>query len=132
VNHGAANEGQLIQVSDAGGGAGTWSISVQPQSATPGAGIDVPGLISIPPGGVVSLPVAARVTANATPGEQFGFIVLTRGSDTRRIPYFFLVSKPGLEAEKPIELAQFQVGSTVKGTSRANVYKYPSLPFGPA
>jgi minor extracellular serine protease Vpr len=132
VNHGAANEGQLIQVSDAGGGAGTWTISVQPQSATPGAGIDVPGMISIPPGGVVSLPVAARVTANATPGEQFGFIVLTRGADTRRIPYFFLVSKPGLEGKKPIELAQFQVGSTVKGTSRANVYKYPSLPFGPA
>jgi hypothetical protein len=132
LNHGPASNGQLIQITDAGGGDGTWSVSVQPQSATKGAGIDVPGLVTLAPGGFASLPVIAKVTSDAIPGEQFGFIVLTRGADTRRIPYFFLVSRPGLEALKPVELARFQVGSTAKGASRAFVYKYPSTPFGPA
>jgi hypothetical protein len=119
-------------VSDAGNGAGTWSVSVQPQAATTGAGIDVPSFISVPPGGVVSLPIAARVSASAAPGEQFGFIVLTRGADVRRIPYFFLVSKPALESLRPVALKELQIGSTVKGASRVNVYKYPSTPFGPS
>ena len=132
VNHGSANEGVLIQITDAGGGSGTWSVSVLPQSATSGAGVDVPGILSLPPGGVAALPVSARVTADATPGEQFGFIVLTRGADTRRIPYFFLVSRPSLEAVRPVELKRFQLGTTARGTSRVNVYKYPSQPFGPA
>jgi len=109
LNHGAASEGQLVQISDAGGGAGTWSVGVQPQAATGGAGIDVPSQISVAPGGIVSLPVAARVAANADPGEQFGFIVLTRGPDVRRIPYFFLVSRPALEAEQATELQPLQL-----------------------
>ena len=131
VNHGAANEGELIQLTDAGDGAGTWSVTVQPQSATRGAGIDVPPEVTLAPGGIAVLPVSARVAADAVPGEQFGFVVLTRGADRRRIPYFFLVSKPGLESVQATPLAALQVGSTVKGVSRANVYKYPTTPFGP-
>ncbi len=132
ANHGAATESQLVQITDAGDGAGTWSVSVLPQSATTGVGIDVAGFVSVPPGGVVSLPIGAHVNADAAPGEQFGFIVLTRGSDVRRIPYFLLVSRSGLESAKAVELKPFQIGSTVQGTSRANVYKYPSTPFGAA
>src|SRR5205814_1006662 len=132
VNHGAHSEGELIQLTDAGGGDGTWTVGVLPQSATQGAGVDVPGQISLAPGGVASLPVSARVTAAAVAGEQFGFIVLTKGADVRRIPYFFLVTRPALEAEHATPLKSFQIGSTAKGTSRANVYKYPSTPFGPA
>jgi hypothetical protein len=132
ANHGAASESQLVQITDAGDGAGTWSVSVLPQSATSGVGIDVSGFVSVPPGGAVSLPIGAHVSADAAPGEQFGFIVLTRGSDVRRIPYFFLVSRSQLESVKAVELKPFQIGSTVQGTSRANVYKYPSTPFGAA
>ena len=38
-NHGAAAKSQLVVVSDAGGGAGTWQVELAPQAATAGAGV---------------------------------------------------------------------------------------------
>ena len=132
VNHGAKTEGQLVELSDAGGGAGTWSLTVAPQSATHGVVIDVPGQVLVAPGGSVALGVSAHVAADAVAGEQYGFIVLTRGDDVRRIPYFVLVSRPALESQHPVELTGLQIGTTARGVSQASVYKYPSTPFGPA
>jgi len=132
ANRGAQTSGMLVTLSDAGGGDGTWSLEIQPQAATAGVGLDAPPSVTLAPGGVAALPVIARIAAGAIAGEQFGFIVLTRGADRRRIPYFFLVSRPALQTVPVTRLQPIQLGTTAQGTSRAAVYRFPSTPFGPA
>ncbi|HKI92953.1 MAG TPA: S8 family serine peptidase, partial [Gaiellaceae bacterium] len=70
VTHGAAARGLLVRLTDAGGGAGTWQVSLQAQSATAGTSVDVSGPVSLAPGGEVDVPVVAHAAADATPGEN--------------------------------------------------------------
>ena len=49
------------------------------------------------PAGDALLPVAATASASAPAGDNFGFLVLRRGTITRRIPYAFFVTRPALE-----------------------------------
>jgi minor extracellular serine protease Vpr len=120
----------LVQVSDAGDGAGTWTVQLQPQSATSGATVEVAGLAVVAPGGSTQLSVTARVAAGAPTGENYGFIVLTKGSTTRRIPYLFLADAPQLAAAPVVPLRREQRGTTTSGTNRVTVYRYPAAPFG--
>jgi subtilisin family serine protease len=122
----------LLQVTDAGGGSGLWSLSVVAQSATPGASLAVPGAVTVAPGGTVDFPVAAVATPTAVQGENFGFVVLAKGAVTRRIPYFFFVDKPALAGVpvKALKVGRFVAGDTSKGTSRVGSYRFPVAPFG--
>ncbi len=130
VNTGAKSQGQLVRITDAGGGAGVWQISLAPQSASAGTTIDVPGQISLAPGGEADISVVADATAGAVAGDDYGFLVLTQGSVTRRIPYGFSVTRPGL-ADEPVQpLKKFQIGTTVGAGSRVSAYRYPTAPFG--
>jgi minor extracellular serine protease Vpr len=130
VTHGAASSSLLVHVSDAGGGAGTWQVTLAAQAATTGTSLDLPGTISIAPGGAIDLPVVARATADAEQGENYGFVVLSRGDVSRRIPYFFLAERPAL-ASAPVFPLKAQVsGNTRTGTNRVNAYRYPAAPFG--
>ncbi len=131
VNGGRAQKSKLVVVSDAGGGAGTWQVELAPQAATFGATVQVPGSVDLAPGGDAAVPVIATAAANATPGENYGFVVLRRGAETRRVPYLFLVTRPAFEFENPRQLKVWQEGTTRYGVSRANVYAYPQWPFGP-
>src|SRR5205823_277958 len=132
VNHGAARVSLLATIDDAGGGAGTWQVEVQPQAATQGASIDVPGSITLPPGGEGFLPVAARAVANAVAGDDYGFIVLKQGEVSRRIPYYFSVTRPRLEGAPVRPLLPLQTGSTLQGADRVDIYRFPTAPFGPS
>jgi subtilisin family serine protease len=131
VNHSAKRSPLLVTIDDAGGGAGTWSVSLAPQSATAGAQIDMPSSVTLAPGGSTTLPVTARATAGAVAGDDGGFVVLKQGSETRRIPYYFAVTRPAIEREPAIPLKRLQTGDTSVGTSNANVYRFPTAPFGP-
>ena len=42
ITGGAASRGSLLQITDATGGAGTWTVTLQPQSASSGASIAIP------------------------------------------------------------------------------------------
>ena len=132
VNRAARRQALLVSITDAGGGAGTWQVELRPQSASVGANLELPSAISLPPGGSAQLPVVAVAAASAEAGDDYGFIVLRRGDLVRRIPYFFSVTRPGLELrkEQPRPLRKFQVGDTRVGVSRASIYRYPSAPFG--
>ncbi|HEX7525334.1 MAG TPA: hypothetical protein VF327_03455 [Gaiellaceae bacterium] len=57
-----------------------------PQAATAGASIDIPGVITVPPGGEADVAVVARAAADAVQGEDYGFVVLRKGDVTRRVP----------------------------------------------
>jgi hypothetical protein len=131
VNRGAARASKLVVVSDAGGGGGTWQVELQPQSATAGGMLELPATVELAPGGDATLPVIATASAGAAAGDDYGFIVLRRGSETRRIPYLFLVTRPAFESVQPKRLKVLQLGTTRVGVSRANVYRFPEWAFGP-
>ena len=132
VSRGPVSKSLLLAISDAGDGAGTWTIEVKPQSHPSGVEIVVPGSITLTPGGDLQLPVTVRAAADAGIGEAYGFLLLRRGEISRKVPYAMLVTRPGLENAPVVPLARFQVGDTRKGVSRASVYRYPAAAFGPA
>jgi minor extracellular serine protease Vpr len=132
VLDGAAHKDLLLEVSDAGSGSGMWQVGVDPQAATSGAWIDVPGAIDVAPGGTVDIPVVAHASAAAVQGEDYGFIVLQQGSRTRRIPYLVFVDRPAL-ARAPVKpLNPIVVNDTSRGTNRTSAYRFPVAPFGNA
>jgi minor extracellular serine protease Vpr len=131
VRGGARRTARLISIADAGGGQGPWTVEVRPQSASSGAALETPATVTVPPGGTTHLGVAATATSGATAGDNFGFVVLRRGTTVRRIPYAFFVTRPGLAAVTPVRLRRSQVGTTARGFSNASVYRFPALPFGP-
>ena len=127
---GVTSKQLLLSLRDAGAGAGTWTIELRPQSASAGATIDLPSSVILAPGGTADMPVTARADSGAPAGDNYGFVVLRQGSLTRRVPYAFFVTRPGL-ANVPVRtLRRLQTGSTRTGSSFANRYRFPSAPFG--
>jgi subtilisin family serine protease len=120
----------LLTLSDAGGGAGTWSVELRPQAATSGVVVSVPPLVAIGPGGSASIPVTVVGSAGAAPGDNVGYLVLRRGAVTRRVPYAAFATRPALASARVTRLRPVQAGNTRRGTSRASVYRFPTSPFG--
>jgi subtilisin family serine protease len=131
ANHAPLGKALAVIVSDAGGGSGEWSVDLRPQSASAGTTVVPDPLVSVPPGGDARLSVAVEVAAGAAAGDNYGFVVLRRGDLTRRIPYYFAVTRPALESHPTRPLASLQRGNTASGVSLANLYRFPTWPFGP-
>ncbi len=131
VSTGAQRKSMLVTLSDAGDGAGTYTVSLAPQTQTSGVTIDVPGNVVVATGGDVAIPVVVRVAANAGTGENFGFIEFNGNGVQRRVPYSFLVERPALRALTAVPLKKLQIGDTASGTSLVSTYCCPSEPFGP-
>jgi subtilisin family serine protease len=131
VSTGAQRASQLFTVSDAGDGAGTWTVSLAPQAQTSGVQIDVPGSVTLAPGSFAGVPVTVSAAADAGTGANYGFIVLSGNGVQRRLPYAFLVERPALRNAPVKKLEKIQTGDTAKGVSRVSVYCCPSEPFSP-
>jgi minor extracellular serine protease Vpr len=127
---GTVSKQQLLILRDAGGGAGTWTVELRPQSASAGVVIDVPPLVTIGPGSMASLPVTIVGPPAAAAGDNYGYIVLRRGAVTRRIPYAAFALRPALAAAKVARLRRIQRGTTRKGRSLTELYRFPTSPFG--
>jgi hypothetical protein len=78
----------------------------------------------------VSVPGTLELTATAgtTTGDVTGLVVLTRGSDTRRIPFWFLTTAPRLADEPKRLLARPGAyrGTTAGAPSLVSQYRYPT------
>ncbi len=111
---------QDVTLSDAGGGAGTWNVtaSVQQGSGT----VNAPTTVTVP--GTLSV----GATGGTTPGDVSGFVVLTRGTDSRRIPFWFATSAPKLagEAKLVLKKAGSYRSSTAGAPSLVATYRYPT------
>ncbi len=81
------------------------------------------------PGGSAIVQIVARAAAGATAGDNFGFVLLRRGDDVRRIPYAFSVSRSSLAGANVIPIKKRQTGDTRTGEDRAQVYRWPTSPF---
>jgi subtilisin family serine protease len=112
-----------VALSDAGGGAGEWTVSATLQQPAAGATVTVPPLVTIPG------PLA--ITATAAPGAaeatHTGFVVLQRGTDRRRIPFWFRVASPklGLEPTTPLTRTGTYHGDTRGRPALVSSYRYP-------
>ena len=132
VNDGGESRALLVRVTDAGTGAGTWQVELAAQAATRGASLDVPAALTVAPGGEADLVAIARARADGETGDNYGFILLRRGSVTLRIPYEFYVERPQIELTAAKRLVRFQAGNTIRGTNRVTSYCCPAAPFGPS
>jgi hypothetical protein len=120
---------QQLAVSDAGGGPDPWTVSVEPQESAAGATL-VPTSTSVTPGSTVGLTLT--VAAAAAEGEATGFVLLTRGSDVRRVPYWFRVEVPrlGTEAFTTLKRPGVYQGDTAGKPSLVATYRYPEGGLG--
>ncbi|CAN5283419.1 hypothetical protein BH18ACT12_BH18ACT12_14570 [soil metagenome] len=76
-----------------------------------------------------NLPLRVAVRGSAREGDVSGFIVLSRGNDRRRIPFWFRVVRPQLTRVPHVTLARPGIyrGSTARGVSRVTSYRYPEV-----
>ena len=118
---------QSVELTDAGGGSGDWAVTVERQTAATGVGIAVQSTITVP--GTLAISVT---TTTAPEAELSGHIVLTRGSERRRIPYWFRSGAPrlGNSAKTSLRRPGVYTATTKGGTSRVAQYRYPERPIG--
>jgi minor extracellular serine protease Vpr len=122
----------LLSLSDGGAGGGAWTISIDPQAATSGASITpATSSVTIAPGGVVDVPIVASAGQGAPTGDNYGFVVLTRGAVRLRVPYYFSVQLPQIARAPRVTIKRNQLGYTNRGTSYVDNYRFPTEPFGP-
>jgi subtilisin family serine protease len=115
-----AKASRLVTITDAGGGPAPWSTSVVVQqgdaTVTTTPQVAAPGSFTV------------TATAGTGTGDVTGFVVLTRGSDVRRIPFWLDVASPRLGGERAVSLLKPGIvrGTTVGAPSRVSSYRYPT------
>jgi subtilisin family serine protease len=119
-----ATAAQQLALTDAGGGAGSWNTSIAPQAAPHGLTIALSAPTAAPG---TSLGVTVTVAGDAAEGDATGFILLTRGTDVRRVPYWLHVEVPQLAGEKHATILRPGTygGNTAGKPSRVPSYRYP-------
>ena len=117
-----------IDLLDAGGGAGGWSVTLDPQSPKTEATVTVPATVSVP--GTLTVGVAVDPTADDA--DLQGAILLTRGTDVRRIPFWAHLSTPALADAKRTAIAGPGVfkGNTRGRPALVSTYRYPEISVG--
>ena len=125
LRHGSLEQ-RTIQLTNAGGGGGQWQVEVDQRQGASGT-VRAPASVQIPG--------SLQVTANppsATNADVTGFIVLTKGDDTRRIPFWAHVEAPQLARQKHGTLKKTGTyrGNTRGRPSLVDSYRYPENPSG--
>jgi len=115
-----------LSLSDAGGGAGSWRVSVRQIARSPGVALRAPRLVNVPG----PLTLRAVVSRRAPARDGSGFIVLTHAGNTRRIPYWLRVTVPRLAGERHTLLRRPGVyrGDTRGRAAIVSSYRYPAAP----
>jgi len=109
---------RTVSLTDAGGGAGSWNVTVAQATAI----VTAPATVSVPG----QLVLRAALNAGAAEGEASGFVVLTRGSDVRRIPWWIGVSRPSLPRPvRTLTKSGTYKSNAAKGRASVGEYRYP-------
>jgi hypothetical protein len=119
------NGGTLaVRLTDAGGGAGPWTVTTMLQGDPKGITITADPTVSVPG----SVKISATVAPSAASGDVTGFVVLSNGTESRRIAFWVEVSRPKLGMEPHIWLRHpgtYQ-GTTLGKMSLVTRYRYPT------
>jgi subtilisin family serine protease len=117
-----------IVLTDAEGGAGTWQVGVLRLASPSGTSVVGPATVAVPG----ELEITVSTTASAAQGDVSGYVVLTRGSDERRIPFWGRVAVAALKRHAPRPLTrQGAYLATTRGQPAVVArYRYPEDPEG--
>jgi subtilisin family serine protease len=117
-----------LALADAGGGAAPWAVSVDRQTAPSGVSLSVSAPVAAAGS---SLGVTLAVAADAAEGDGEGFLLLSRGTEVRRVPFWLHVEVPKLGTEKHATLLHPGVygGNTAGKPARVSSYRYPEGPL---
>jgi subtilisin family serine protease len=118
-----------VQLRDAGGGAGTWAVGVVELRRAPGVSIALASSeVSIPG----ELAFEVRAAGAPREGEFSGYLVLRRGGDVRRIPYWGRRTTQKLGRHRVVALARpGMYRATTNGRpALVSRYRYPESPRG--
>jgi subtilisin family serine protease len=115
---------RTLQLTDAGGGAAPWLVTVEQERADAGLSIAVAATVTAPG----ALPVTVAASRTARRRELTGFVVLSRGAERRRIQYWLRVSAPSLARKHPKPLLRPGLhAATTRGASASvRTYRYPA------
>jgi subtilisin family serine protease len=121
---------RTVALTDAGGGAGPWTVSLVRQTTAAGVTISAPATAQVPG----SLPIRVTAANDAQQRDLTGFVVLRRGADSRRIPYWLRAERPqlGLERHGVLRRTGTYRATTRGAPSRVGSYRYPDAPSGMA
>jgi subtilisin family serine protease len=128
LSFGLVRPGQSVtrsfSVADAGGGSGAWSVAVVLQAGAGAATVTAPATLTVP--GAIA--VRATAGASATAVDATGFVVLSRGGQSRRLPFWLRVDRPELSTPtRQLTRPGVYRGTTVGAPSRVSTYRYPDL-----
>jgi hypothetical protein len=117
-----------LRLTDAGGGAGQWTVSVEYLRRARGTTLDVGSTQATVPG-VLSFRL---MIGNPAEGETSGYLTLRRGTDVRRIPFWGRVAVPQLDKHRsiPLRAPGFHSGTTAGRPALVSRYRYPEDPSG--
>jgi minor extracellular serine protease Vpr len=120
----ARPETRSLELSDAGGGAGTWSVSAP--------GLDAPATVEIPAGGTQTLELSLRPPPRTSVGNRSGNIVLTSGAHTLHVRWWGYVERPRLVGvhSRPLPAGRWVKGDTREGKKSVQHYRWPAGPGG--
>ena len=113
-----------VAISDAGGGAGSWTVGVAQLASDPRVAITAPASLTVPG----RLDVTVRISEGAEQQAYTGFVVLRRGETVRRIPYWLDVDAPALGRHRatPLRRNGTYRSSTAGQPALVSSYRYPS------
>ncbi|HEV8248958.1 MAG TPA: S8 family serine peptidase [Gaiellaceae bacterium] len=111
-----------VGFSDAGGGAGPWTVTVDAPSDS-AVTLTAPPSVTVPG----TLTLTATVAAGAVPAAHMGFVRLSRGGVVRRIAYWLRVSARELASEPRTALRRpgIHTGNTAGRRALVEHYRYP-------
>jgi subtilisin family serine protease len=116
-----------MDVTDAGGGTGSWNVSLRVQEAPVGVKLTIPPTVSVPG----SLELVAETQQTVGEGDLTGFIVLQRAGVTRRIPFWLRTVDRRLGPPAGVLTKQGRYeGNTRNGKANVTAYRYPDDPSG--
>jgi subtilisin family serine protease len=119
---------RAISVTDAGGGAGEWTVSIVRQRSGSGITVTAPTRVSVPG----TLTLRASAGRSAPQADATGFVNLSRAGQTRRIPFWLRVTAPQLSRLPARTLSRTGVyrGNTRGRRALIPTYRYPENPSG--
>jgi hypothetical protein len=118
-----------IALADGGGGAGTWGVTVEKLQSAPGVSLALATAQVTVPG---ELAFEIRVAGKPRAGDLSGYLVLRRGGDVRRIPYWGRRTGQRLVIHRMGILRRPGVyrSTTAMRPSLVSRYRYPETPRG--
>ncbi len=124
--HRGSRDGLRLRLTDAGGGAGRWSVSFKRSVTTAGVQVRIPARVTVPG----RLLVRVALARDAPARDTTGFVVLKRGGHVRRIPLWLHVTAARLahEPHRLLRAPGVYRGNTRAGRAGVSAYRFPTNP----